>query len=200
MVQSLSQPASLSPRFQRLKEVLSQPNQSRLKERVEATVGLMLLEHGADVETLLIQRTERHDDPWSGQVGLPGGRVKESDGSIRSALHREVMEEVGVDLSSDGEELGPLSVGHPMRRLEMKVQPWVYALRIRPSVSIGPEVSSAFWVSLPVLPSKRTKSDVFIRGERWTVECFLDDGKVVWGFTYRVLTELIQVPGFLSGI
>ncbi len=167
---------------------------------MEATVGLMLLEEGADVETLLIQRTERHDDAWSGQVGLPGGRVKESDGSIRSALHREVEEEVGVDLASDGEELGPLSVGHPMRRLEMKVQPWVYALWRRPSVTIGPEVSSAFWVSLPTLPSKRTKSDVCIRGERWTVECFLVDGKVVWGFTYRVLSELLQVPGFLAEI
>ncbi len=167
---------------------------------MEATVGLMLLEQGVDVETLLIQRTERHDDPWSGQIGLPGGRVKQSDGSIRSALHREVEEEVGVDLASDGEELGPLSVGHPMRRLEMTVQPWVYALRRRPSVTIGPEVSSAFWVSLSALPSERTKSDVFIRGERWAVECFLVDGKVVWGFTYRVLTELLQVPGFLSGI
>lgn len=161
---------------------------------------MMILEQGSDLEALLIQRTERHDDPWSGQIGLPGGRVKDSDPSVRLALHREVMEEVGVDLATGGEELGPLSIGHPMRRLEMKVQPWVYALSNRPSLRIGPEVSSAFWVSLPNLPSRKTTSQVSIRGEERRVECFLVDRKVVWGFTYRVLTELLQIPGVVGGL
>lgn len=169
-----------------------------MDEKVEAVVGLILLDQGGDLETLLIQRTERHDDPWSGQIGLPGGRIKSSDPSVRSALHREVMEEVGVDLSLYGEELGPLRIGHPMRRMEMKVQPWVYAVRKRPPVSIGPEVRSAFWVSLVGLPSKRTKSSVVIRGEQWEVESFKVENKVVWGFTYRVLTELLQAPGILA--
>ena len=158
---------------------------------------MLLFEQDGDVETLLIQRTERHDDPWSGQIGLPGGRVKASDESIRSALCREVEEEVGVDLSTQGEELGSLSVGHPMRRLEMAVQPWVYGLRTRPSVSIGPEVSSAFWVSVQSLPETQTKREVLIRGERWMVDCFVVNEKVVWGYTYRVLTELLSLPGLL---
>lgn len=162
---------------------------------MEAAVGLMVLDENNDLETLLIQRTERHDDPWSGQIGLPGGRFKASDRTIGSTIHREVLEEVGVDLAADGEELGVLSIGHPMRRLEMRVQPRVYGLRRRPSVIIGPEVSLAFWVSLPSLPSKRATSQVSIRGEERTVECFLVEGKVVWGFTYRVLSELLEVPG-----
>jgi len=158
----------------------------------------MLLETGNDLETLLIQRTERHDDPWSGQIGLPGGRVKPSDPSTKAALLREVVEEVGVDLGSEGEEIGPLSLGHPMRRTEMRVQPWVYGLWRRPSVIIGPEVSSAFWVSLQQLPSMQTTGDVLIRGVERSVECFLVNGKIVWGFTYRVLTELLQIPGVLG--
>ncbi len=165
---------------------------------MQAGVGLMILNENDDLKTLLIQRTERHDDPWSGQIGLPGGRAKASDGTIRSTIHREVLEEVGIDVSTDGEELGALSIGHPMRRLEMKVQPWVYRLKRRPRVVIGPEVSSAFWVSLPGLPSTRAASRVSIRGEERTVECFLVEGKVVWGFTYRVLTELLQVLGFIA--
>ena len=161
-------------------------------------MGLMLLEKGKDLETLLIQRSERHDDPWSGQIGLPGGRVKDSDLSIRSTLRREVIEEVGIDLAKTGEELGTLSIGQPMRRLDMKVQPWVYGLMQRPEVEIGPEVSSAFWVSVPGLPSRKATTEVLIRDQPRTVDCFLVDGKVVWGYTYRVLTELLQLPGILA--
>lgn len=158
----------------------------------------MLLDTGRELETLLIQRTERHDDPWSGQIGLPGGRVKSSDPSTKAALLREVVEEVGVDLNSEGEELGPLSLGHPMRRTEMRVQPWVYGLKEKPEVNFGSEVSSAFWVSLPRLRSTQTTSEVLIRGQHWKVECFLVEGKIVWGFTFRVLTELLQIPGVLN--
>jgi 8-oxo-dGTP pyrophosphatase MutT (NUDIX family) len=159
---------------------------------------VLLLENEDILETLLIQRTERHDDPWSGQIGLPGGKIKASDGSVRAALVREVEEEVGVDLGASGEELGPLSTGNPMRRLELKVQPWVYGLHARPTVSIGPEVSSAFWVSLPELATNRTRGEISIRGEKWTVECFKVKEKIVWGYTYRVLTELLTLPGVLT--
>ncbi|TMI38220.1 NUDIX domain-containing protein [Candidatus Bathyarchaeota archaeon] len=71
-----------------------------------------------------MHRAERIDDPWSGQIGLPGGRITRSDPSARAALRREVSEEIGLDLDKDGDELGTLSLGSPMRRLEMKVQNW----------------------------------------------------------------------------
>ncbi len=159
---------------------------------------LVLDESGPGPETLLIQRTQRHDDPWSGQVGFPGGGVKKTDASTRAALHREVLEEVGIDLSQNGEEIGPLSLGHPMRRTEMRVQPWVYGLKQRPSVNVGHEVTEAFWVSLPQLPSKTTMARVEIRGEARTVESFFVNGLIVWGYTYRVLAELLQVLGVLD--
>lgn len=193
----MSNPQPLSPRLDVLKNALAH-NHTPTEEKVEAAVGIMILEQDEDLETLLIQRAERDRDPWSGQIGLPGGRTKESDGTIRGTLHREVEEEVGIDLARAGQELGPLSIGQPMRRLEMRVQPWVYLLERRPSLRLGEEVSSAFWVSLPQLPITRTTSEVFIRDEFRTVECFLVEGKVIWGFTYRVLTELLQIPGFIE--
>ena len=199
MERSTPQQGSLGPRLLRLRDTLSNSGQPLPDNTaIWATVGILLLEHDPDLETLLIQRTERHDDPWSGQIGLPGGRVKNSE-SVRSALHREVEEEVGVDLTKYGEELGSLSIGAPMRRLELKVQPWVYGLKRQPSVTIGPEVDSAFWVSLPGLPEKQAKREVVIRGESRTVDCFLVDSRIVWGYTYRVLTELLSLPGVLTG-
>lgn len=161
---------------------------------VEAVVAILLLEDsGTSLNILLIQRIERVGDPWSGQIGLPGGRIDKADSSARDALRREVIEEVGVDLGTEGEELGPLTIGHPARRLEMKVQPWVYRLKRRPEVTVGPEVREAFWVPLSRLASSRTIVEVEIRGEPRNVEAFVVDGKIIWGFTHRVLTELLQI-------
>jgi len=161
---------------------------------VQAVVAVLLQEEtSSDLNILLIHRAERIDDPWSGQIGLPGGRVARSDPSARAALRREVSEEVGLDLDKEGDELGTLSLGSPMRRLEMKVQPWVYGLRDRPEIRTGAEVQEAFWVSLSRLPSLRTTTEIEIRGTRRSVEAFLVDGRVVWGFTHRVLEELLSL-------
>lgn len=150
-------------------------------------------EPGRGLQTLLVRRAEREGDPWSGQIGLPGGRVKHAFETPRAALHREVEEEVGIKLEEVGVELGSLSVGHPMRRIEMRVQPWVYGLSTKPKVSIGSEIADSFWVNLLELPSKRKISDITIRNQSWSVESYFVEGKVVWGFTYRVLTELLPI-------
>ena len=190
--------SALSEQLTRLRENLSFSPRSRIDEQVDAVVGILLYqESAAELSALLIHRVERTNDPWSGQIGLPGGRVEKSDGSTREALEREVREEVGLELGKEGELLGLLSVGHPGRRIEMRVQPWVYGLHRRPKVTSGPEVQHAFWVSLSKLPSLKGTSEVEIRGTRISVEAFLVDGRVVWGFTYRVLNELLAVPGVL---
>ena len=189
----------LSQRLTRLKENLSSNPRSGSNEHVDAVVAILLYQDSHDeLSTLLIHRVERSNDPWSGQIGLPGGRVERFDGSTREALEREVREEVGLELVKEGEQLGRLSVGHPGRRIEMTVQPWVYGLHRQPVVTTGPEVQHAFWVSLPKLPSLKTTSEVEIGGTRILVEAFLVDGRVVWGFTYRVLNELLAIPGVVD--
>ena len=155
-------------------------------------------EPGRGLQTLLVQRAEREGDPWSGQIGLPGGRVKQGAETPRTALHREVDEEVGIKLKEVGVELGSLSVGHPMRRIEMKVQPWVYGLRRKPLVRAGSEVAEAFWVGVRELKPSLSVSEVSVRDRTWKVESFILNGRVVWGFTYRVLTELLDLPGVIS--
>ncbi len=190
--------SALSERLRRLRENLSSNPRSSSDEHVDAVVGILLYQDSAgELNTLLIHRIERSNDPWSGQIGLPGGRVEKFDGSTREALEREVGEEVGLELSREGERLGLLSVGHPGRRTEMRVQPWVYGLHRQPEVTTGPEVQHAFWVSLSQLPSLKGTSEVEIRGTRILVEAFLVKGRIVWGFTYRVLNELLAVPGVL---
>src|SRR5213594_2551998 len=184
----------LSPNLLHLKDKLASIDRSKDVDQVEAVVAILLWdEPGRGPQTLLVQRAEREGDPWSGQIGLPGGRVKQGAETPRTALRREVDEEVGIKLEEVGVELGSLSVGHPMRRLEMRVQPWVYGLSVKPSVSIGSEIAGSFWVNLSGLPSKMKMSEITTRDKSWSVESFVVEGKIVWGFTYRVLSELLPI-------
>ncbi len=184
----------LSPNLLHIKVKLASIDRSKDGDQVEAVVAILLWdEPGRGLQTLLVQRAEREGDPWSGQIGLPGGRVKQGAETPRTALHREVDEEVGIKLEEVGVELGSLSVGHPMRRIEMRVQPWVYGLRIKPRVNIGPEIADSLWVNLAELPLKMKTSEITVRDKPWSVESFVVEGKIVWGFTYRVLTELLPI-------
>jgi 8-oxo-dGTP pyrophosphatase MutT (NUDIX family) len=169
---------------------------STTNDHADAVVAILLNQQAGDnLEVLLIHRAERADDPWSGQIGLPGGRIRKSDPSAKDALRREVEEEVGLNVDMEGQELGALSISSPMRNLDVKVQPWVFGLRRQPAIKIGQEVQQAFWVSLTRLTSLRGKAEIEIRGMKRTVDAFLVDGRVVWGFTHRVLNELLTIPG-----
>ena len=53
----MSKTSSLSPRLSLLKSNLSRLNGSGLTEKADAAVGLMLLEEGKDLKTMLIQRS-----------------------------------------------------------------------------------------------------------------------------------------------
>lgn len=164
-----------------------------------AAVALILHENDEEgISTLLIQRVKRSDDPWSGQIGLPGGRVRDRDGSTRNALKREVIEEVGINLDEKAEELGLLSLGAPMRQAEFKVQPWTYAVSEKPELKIGPEVDEAFWIQLSRFLPSSTTAEVLIKGERREVPAYVVEGKVVWGFTHRVMSELLSIPEVIT--
>lgn len=185
--------------IERIRNLLSnQPSISN--DGVEAVVGMLLIEKTENgFEILLVQRAERTGDPWSGHIGLPGGRIKSSDSSPIEACRREVMEEVGIDLRHDGELLGNMTPEFPWNRPELKVQPFIYKLQRKPIVHIGPEIVSAFWVSLSELPKMRGQSVVSTRIGSRIVDAFLIDGRVVWGFTYRVLNELLALERQSSG-
>ena len=58
--------------------------------RVEAGVAAVVREAGDGLELLFIRRAEHDDDPWSGDLAFPGGRVDPEDADPRAAASREV--------------------------------------------------------------------------------------------------------------
>jgi 8-oxo-dGTP pyrophosphatase MutT (NUDIX family) len=146
---------------------------------------------------LLIRRAEREGDPWSGHIGLPGGRHEPADTDLRVTAMRETVEEVGCTLSRD-QLLGTLDDVWPRTPLQrvIVVRPFVFGVAERPVLSPNREVADAFWVPLGELrdPAIYRNSAFRIRGEDRLFPVYhLGPRDLVWGLTERILTSLLEL-------
>ncbi len=146
---------------------------------------------------LLIRRAEREGDPWSGHIGLPGGRYDPADADLGVTAMRETVEEVGCTLSRD-QLLGTLDdvwPGTPLPRI-IVVRPFVFGIAERPDLSTNREVADAFWVPLGELsdPAIYRNSSFRVRGEERLFPVYhLGPRDLVWGLTERILTSLLEL-------
>ena len=69
--------------------------------RVSVAIILRDTASGDDTEVLLMQRAKHDQDPWSGQMSFPGGKIESDDESSKAAAAREAFEEVGIELRSE---------------------------------------------------------------------------------------------------
>lgn len=146
------------------------------------------------LELLLIQRAERHGDPWSGQVALPGGRRDPSDATLQDTAVRETLEETGLDLGARGHILGALDELRPRTPVlpPIIVTPFVAVADGGDDLQPSDEVASAFWApwSLFADPAAVSESTVRVRGADWRVASYVVGERVVWGMTERMLRQL----------
>jgi 8-oxo-dGTP pyrophosphatase MutT (NUDIX family) len=158
-------------------------------------VLLLLREAEADVEVLLIERTERLDDPATGQVALPGGRVDPIDKTLRSTALREFQEEVGLTESDLGGPFPFISI-QVASVFSLRVAVFAAALRANgrvPSIASPEEVAAIFWLPRSALyNAQRVARDTHL-GTR-EVPATIYQGHVLWGFTRRVLCEFFGLP------
>ena len=161
-----------------------------------AAVALVLLEGPQGLELILIKRAERGDDPWSGQIALPGGRYEVGDRDLEATAVRETSEETGVDLSGE-ERLGALDDLYPRTSLlpPVVVRPFVFALTRRAALVPSDEVQRAFWLPLGRLsdPGVRREVTVTVRGGAHTLPAYLVDDDLIWGMTERILTPFVDL-------
>jgi 8-oxo-dGTP pyrophosphatase MutT (NUDIX family) len=145
---------------------------------------------------LLIRRSEREGDPWSGHMALPGGRRHPGDVDLMTTAIRETQEEVGIRLEARGligclEDVIPRTPVLP----PIAVRPFVFVLASPPALSLSPEVAGTRWIGLPELlnPSIYNSIRLNIRGENREFPAYrFDDEAVVWGMTERILSALVQ--------
>jgi 8-oxo-dGTP pyrophosphatase MutT (NUDIX family) len=167
-----------------------------------AAVTILLRDGLREVETLLIERTERETDPASGQVAFPGGHVEDSDGSLAVTALRELQEEVGLTENDLAGQVRFVGLQHAARfGLEVAVFAGAIGTAAsQPSPLSANEVAHVFW--LPRSALGRTVSvDRFTGPIARPVPATVFEGHVLWGFTRRVIREFFGlVPeGDLGG-
>lgn len=198
-----SRHAKLSdPRFLSIRDVLQArdvPGQSppEAPDRTQAAVSIVLRQT-PDLEILLIRRAEAEGDPWSGHMALPGGRRDPGDPDLLHTAIRETEEETSVPLASVGVGLGRLGPIEPAtRRLPpISIFPYVFAVPGTATADAASrEVDEVLWVPVRVLMDSPDSDTVEIPlGDTVRVfPCFRIGERVVWGLTFRILTDFLDV-------
>jgi 8-oxo-dGTP pyrophosphatase MutT (NUDIX family) len=145
---------------------------------------------------LLIQRAERVGDPWSGHMGLPGGRFQVEDSDLLATAIRETREELSLDLDPTRllGILDDVSPKTPMPR-PVVVRPFIFASDGRPGLQPNDEVALVFWVPLTDLRREGVyrEARIRIRGEDRLFPAYHLGDHVVWGLTERILTPLLEL-------
>lgn len=165
-------------------------------DRKPAAVALLLRPAADGPELFFIERAHHPDDPWSGNIGFPGGRRDPVDASLRHTAERETMEEVGIDLS-EAVCLGRLSdiVG---ANLPVRVSCFVYGI-LKPVIPVlSDEVHDTFWFGLQQLhhPRRQITARVQFGGrilEAPAIDLGLPGKAVLWGITYRLVSQFREL-------
>jgi 8-oxo-dGTP pyrophosphatase MutT (NUDIX family) len=160
----------------------------------EAAVSLILAP-GPDARTslLFIKRAAHPDDPWSGQIALPGGRRDASDPDLLTTATRETAEETGVvlgpdDLVGELDDLSPVSPHLP----PLVVRPFVFALPAPPPIRLSDEAVLHLWIACDDLRGARHEEDVRARDRTLHVPGYRIGPHFVWGMTERIVTPFLQ--------
>lgn len=169
-----------------------------------AAVALLLARNGSGERMLFIERATHPDDPWSGNIAFPGGKVEADDPGPRQAAERETMEELAVDLAG-ARYLGRLSDLNGAH-LSVLLSCFVYGVADDLVWTPSDEVKDVFWVTLADLldPARHGMHQFTFSGDRFESPCIrlpFEEKPVLWGLTYRLVMDFLQrtVPGAAAG-
>lgn len=161
-----------------------------------AAVALILRGRDEDVEVLMVRRAEHEKDPWSGDLGFPGGKVDPGDVSVKSAAERETLEETGIELKK-GVYLGRLD-DISGAYLPINVACFVYHLEDPAELRLNEEISCYWWVPLGrFFEPDRHRRVSFTYRERHRSRPVIDlvepDAPFLWGITYRLIDQFFSL-------
>jgi 8-oxo-dGTP pyrophosphatase MutT (NUDIX family) len=172
------------------------PSERALRHAAVALILRDRIEGGA--EALFIKRSERDDDPWSGQMALPGGRRDPEDESLEHTARRETHEEVGLvlDPAQRFARLHDIDGGR-LRTFELTVSPFLFHTESNHDFIYSDEVETAVWVPLSILSDTNAIRDYVFHLDPFErpFPSFHFDSYIIWGLTYRIIADFMAPFG-----
>lgn len=163
----------------------------------DAAVLALLYPRDQQWHIVLIERTSRHpQDRHAGQISFPGGRREPADLTLEQTALREAEEEVGVD-PEQVTILGKLSELY-IGVSDFLVHPYVGFSETTPTFVPQPsEVNDILQVPFDHFLQTETlrAKDMTVRGNVLLREVPYFDlqGKVLWGATAMIMSELLAI-------
>jgi 8-oxo-dGTP pyrophosphatase MutT (NUDIX family) len=162
----------------------------------DAAVAIVHARGAAD-SVLLMRRAEREADAWSGHWSFPGGRRETEDHDPLHTALRELEEECGIRLARESLESAlPLAVARRRVGRFLLVAPFLFGVDDERPVRLDPrEAVAAVWVPLGVLRDPARHALLPVPGLPAAVRFpAIDvDGVPLWGFTYRLITDWLDL-------
>ena len=164
------------------------------EQAANAAVALLLKPRRGDFDLLLVKRVENPSDTWSGQMALPGGKREPEDVSLKDTVVRETLEETGVRLGGC-RFLGVLEAVRSEPKPDFRILPFVVLLESEPTLKLNKaELETFLWVPYEeVVQSKGAVEFSF-----GNVPAFIFADAVVWGITYKILSEFVKAVDEVS--
>lgn len=161
--------------------------------KVMASVA-MIFKNEVQPEVLMIRRAIDERDPWSGQMGFPGGRHEEADPCLRETAKRETHEEIGLKLEDDHflGRLDEVQGRHAKEsRMNFFIAPHLFWLPKEQDLLLdASEVASTHWIPLSHLQDSSNHEFFEYQGMRLPR---IDFSPVpIWGLSYMMLADLFQ--------
>lgn len=163
---------------------------------MRAAVTIILRDGDNGTEFLLMQRAKHPQDPWSGQMSFPGGKIDPGDRSAQAAAVREAFEEVGLALNEDDyvgrlDDLYGLKVDN---QYSVHVAIFVYKIQQPVDLVGNHEVADLVWLPFAWLHDPANEHDYPHphSTDLMMPAVLIDDHKeqILWGLSLRMISML----------
>lgn len=162
----------------------------------EAAVAMVHAREPAE-SVLLMRRSERKEDSWSGHWSFPGGRRDVADRDLLHTALRELEEECGVRLTrGDLKEEMPLRRARRRSGAAIRVTPFLFRVGAEPAaVPDGREAVEASWIPLSFLrdPGRHLLLPVPGHPPETLYPGVMLGRAPLWGFTYRLICDWLAL-------
>jgi 8-oxo-dGTP pyrophosphatase MutT (NUDIX family) len=164
--------------------------------RKSAVLVLFFPGETGEINTILIKRPEAEIGSHAGQISFPGGGFITEDKSLFHTALRETHEEIGVNRAEVVFLGGLTPVYIPVSNY--MVYPFAGSIHKKPTFSLNAaEAEEIIEVQVKEILNAEniSKTEVFVKrmGKTMAVPCYKINGKIIWGATAMIISELAEI-------